>query len=356
MAGQTGYHRGHITSETQLAEICRQTLVDWPEAKAAVLFGSRARGDHRPDSDWDVALIVEGTESIDRSDLFREAGVDNVDLWTVDRDWAACDEFYVGSLATAIALDGKVLAGRWKIDQPEKLNMDPTTWQQDMLTSLVGIENALQKHTRLAEKSKWISCLSECTDFVKNSADAAEHLVKAMIGRRGIQPKSSHDIQELVEGYVLHRQIIWPKILHEGGKDEVAAEHELIRQMRRLNGQTKLQQQGNYSKDTKGNLLTERVLSEGSIAAAIDRLVLLPEMHLSELKANPDDGAMAKVIPILHEILAETILNCLEYLATDLVDKPDEDSLARYASETILASRGRTKKALEAVQVLLSGP
>ncbi len=30
---------------------CEETLKQWPDALAAVLFGSRARGEHRPDSD-----------------------------------------------------------------------------------------------------------------------------------------------------------------------------------------------------------------------------------------------------------------------------------------------------------------
>jgi len=38
----------------------QETLEVWPEARAAVLFGSRARGDHRPSSDRDVAFIVKG--------------------------------------------------------------------------------------------------------------------------------------------------------------------------------------------------------------------------------------------------------------------------------------------------------
>jgi len=35
-----------------------------------VLFGSRARGDARPDSDWDVAVFLKGLD-----DLWRESGV-----------------------------------------------------------------------------------------------------------------------------------------------------------------------------------------------------------------------------------------------------------------------------------------
>ena len=34
------------------------TLAAWPEAEAAVLFGSRARGDYSHSSDWDIAFIT----------------------------------------------------------------------------------------------------------------------------------------------------------------------------------------------------------------------------------------------------------------------------------------------------------
>ena len=34
------------------------TLAAWPDARAALLFGSRVRGDHLPTSDWNVAFIT----------------------------------------------------------------------------------------------------------------------------------------------------------------------------------------------------------------------------------------------------------------------------------------------------------
>ena len=49
-----------IIAERQMLERTRNaaegTLVVWPQAEAAVLFGSRVRGDHSVDSDWDVAF------------------------------------------------------------------------------------------------------------------------------------------------------------------------------------------------------------------------------------------------------------------------------------------------------------
>lgn len=42
-------------------------LREWPNLKLLILFGSRARGDHRRDSDWDFAALYE--EGSDRKDI-----------------------------------------------------------------------------------------------------------------------------------------------------------------------------------------------------------------------------------------------------------------------------------------------
>ena len=43
-------------------EACRlfAEMSGWPEAKAFILYGSRARGDYSEDSDADLAIVVEG--------------------------------------------------------------------------------------------------------------------------------------------------------------------------------------------------------------------------------------------------------------------------------------------------------
>ena len=45
-------------------EKCEDALSLWPNAKAAILYGSRARGDHRADSDWDIAFITSTKDSL----------------------------------------------------------------------------------------------------------------------------------------------------------------------------------------------------------------------------------------------------------------------------------------------------
>ena len=41
-----------------------------------VLYGSRARGDARPDSDWDVAVFLHGSPSSDDRDVLSDIGFD----------------------------------------------------------------------------------------------------------------------------------------------------------------------------------------------------------------------------------------------------------------------------------------
>ena len=34
-----------------------------PEVRSVILYGSRARGDHQPDSDWDICILLENANS-----------------------------------------------------------------------------------------------------------------------------------------------------------------------------------------------------------------------------------------------------------------------------------------------------
>jgi len=47
-----------LQSDPKLAELVRR-LVDALHPERIYLFGSRARGDHRPDSDYDVLVLLE---------------------------------------------------------------------------------------------------------------------------------------------------------------------------------------------------------------------------------------------------------------------------------------------------------
>jgi len=49
-------------SDIALREAARQALHDINGAMALLLFGSRARGDAKPDSDWDIAVVTAGSD------------------------------------------------------------------------------------------------------------------------------------------------------------------------------------------------------------------------------------------------------------------------------------------------------
>lgn len=57
----------------RLVDLCKRDL----EAEEVWLFGSRARGDHRPDSDWDILAIIRDDAS--------EDVLDPITIWKVGR-------------------------------------------------------------------------------------------------------------------------------------------------------------------------------------------------------------------------------------------------------------------------------
>jgi predicted nucleotidyltransferase len=103
-----------MTDETLIAEACRRLAEAAPNAKV-ILFGSRARGEGRPDSDLDLLVIEPGLKSR-RAEFvrLREAlgaiGVP-VDLIVVSaehvEEWGAVQ----GTMVNQALRDGRILAG-----------------------------------------------------------------------------------------------------------------------------------------------------------------------------------------------------------------------------------------------------
>lgn len=56
-----------MSSVSTLVQLKHLAMERMPHGAKAILYGSRARGDHRPDSDWDVLLLVD-KDSLEQSD------------------------------------------------------------------------------------------------------------------------------------------------------------------------------------------------------------------------------------------------------------------------------------------------
>lgn len=74
-----------------------------------ILYGSRARGDHRSESDWDIALVYEG-ECPPVEELARELGGARIWWASMDRS-RALDRLNVCGIEHAAATGGRCLYG-----------------------------------------------------------------------------------------------------------------------------------------------------------------------------------------------------------------------------------------------------
>ena len=83
-----------------------------PRVAAIVLFGSRARGDHRANSDWDLCLVG-GQSATAASEALTER-FDNKD-WPLNTIWTATGQELraatEGTVWAHIVREGRVLAG-----------------------------------------------------------------------------------------------------------------------------------------------------------------------------------------------------------------------------------------------------
>ena len=197
-----------------------ETLAAWPEARAAVLFGSRARGDHRPDSDWDIAFITTKGEQESKkmppglpiSGLPREEGL-KVDCLTLPEPVARRKACAIGHVASGVVRDGRLLAGSWeRFPSPggEAPRMQPDEYSNLTWNALGLMECAVLEAENLGKTGRWQKDDCACSKFVRITAKAAEHLAKAMLGRHGIDYRHLRGLSRL-EG-----------LARQAGRDDLA--------------------------------------------------------------------------------------------------------------------------------------
>ncbi len=112
------HHYGMGDSAAEIRRAAQETLDVWPKARAAVLFGSRARGNHPPDRDWDVAFITDGAD--DRMGATqRDLPFGRLDIGQCVNEIAVPERLVerkalcVGHVDRGIVADGRVLSGEW---------------------------------------------------------------------------------------------------------------------------------------------------------------------------------------------------------------------------------------------------
>ena len=196
-----------ITSRQQLTTLCEQAYQTWPDVRAILLFGSRARGMPRPDSNWDIAVIVDDP-AIDHVIQHKHSqppslfdGYDNLDVLTLTPTIIAQDRRAFGRIAQQIDHDGTPIIGDWIMNHPTSAPAAlilPKDWRMGITMCLKHSDEALIDISRYKQIDSYDYAESYCRLFVDGSQMAAEHLVKTMLKRRKVPPQNTHDMTGLV--------------------------------------------------------------------------------------------------------------------------------------------------------------
>lgn len=132
--GAPAYHRGMDDVIARLKAAAPGVLADEPVA-VAYLFGSHARGEARPDSDVDVALLVPGVSASQRFDL-------QLRVWSHLSTAADVPELDVIvledvplRLAGQVVVDGVVI---YSVDESMRAEYESRTFRESVDFSVLG--------------------------------------------------------------------------------------------------------------------------------------------------------------------------------------------------------------------------
>ena len=191
-------------TEDQIRAAAEATLKRWPAASAVLLFGSRARGNNLPSSDWDLAVVTDDPRNLPRDlpllDL-AEQHHPEMDVAFISEDDIRRHRNLLGRLGCSLARDARPIAGSWSppagLKEPE---MDHGMYIEEISNSLSRFAEALGSALPGFRNSAAAAGQRAANKFVNRSADAAEHLAKAMLVRNGHEPRATHDLDRLANG------------------------------------------------------------------------------------------------------------------------------------------------------------
>ncbi len=304
-------------SEIDLKSAAERMLAQTGGAMAVMLFGSRARGDHRPDSDWDIAVITDGE---DRNGKFRYIGCPDVfrslpgriNVLALPFETLRRKRNSAGYLAVSLAREGRVLAG----DMPEigKLEKRPYMNPEKLAEKLEDIWRIIRIIGR--EAAETVEDMdgdpkSFGKTLVIESANASELFVKMVINRRTGKHLWGHDLHALADKF--------------GKRDREGSWSSLVDMIRSLNGYTRKHHQGMYD---------DPEITQDDIRIALERfLILLPAIRdeLENAKRDPVLADTARAGMTRYGNISRRIYNSFP----EMPDTGFSDSMIQTVIETI---------------------
>ena len=304
--------------EKRLRRAARRLVRRTPGLRAIVLYGSRARGDCRQDSDWDLAFVVDGAGDMAAAKRTLHAALPEMKLQVLQLSLGELNRKAnaLGNVACPIAREGCLVAGAW--ERPNLLE-EPTMKAEEYSSHVEWASGALNDAVRaLAGLSDADRARRNVRKLIARSADAAEYLVKAMLGRIEGKFRRTRDLTELAGEF---------------------SGAELRAQVHALNNRTRIDHQAGYFVAPE----------EGDAGYASRRVALTLALLVQEL--DRAGAAMAEVMPGLLRTTAKDLTEAAEALRS--ADVPSDSAGGGGLRSEVLAA---LDEALPRLRSLGAGP
>ena len=335
-----------VITERELAAACRETLRQWPQARAAVLFGSRARGTahpgQRPGMSQSCSRAAScATAPARHGRCFRDRNCQPICRRSTS---GLCREEdlhrrsrTLGSLPYIVCRDGRVLAGKWNTPDPEQMEqevaMNPEDWARRTELVVTKVDAASTQIGKIATSGTWTGSGADCIILLQDSANAAELLVRAAMERRGVPADRSHDIAELASQFAAERP------------DQTA----LAQRMAALNGESRAHHMAMYDFQPP---------EAPDVTGAVRRLGGTLDLWASEIE-TADDG-MAAQLTGLARFAADRASTWPDLVCVQVQPKAEDSHPAQIAAEAALEGRAELAEAIasfrDRIRRVLEGP
>ena len=203
---------------TRIRTAAEATIEQWPAARAVLLYGSRARGDHAPGSDWDVAVVTRVRKSPPEGLPIFDLGSYGVAVGFISERRIRAERNLLERVGCAMARQAKVwraIGVRRRICGSRK-RIGGAYWK-NVHSSLAEMASGRWQIRSAMEGRVAFESQRDVERFLSNSSDCAEFVAKAVILRTHMEPQHTHDLGRMAGKFADDNPDLAEKILGLNG-------------------------------------------------------------------------------------------------------------------------------------------